>query len=282
MCWEDCKCDACPAQKKQTTPAPLPPAPVPGPETTHTQPTYTKPTYTQPTYTQPSKPQPPKPQPLMPQPPKPQPPYTQQTYRQPTYTQPRPNSVAHMDQLSERLAEVKTTDMMPAMLNPISLHKKAITEPTAASGPLQKPGKFEFKPSSGSKKTSVKEPDVIHYHSAYDDGKSTPVSQQLNSQQPDSQKPVIKKQELKITNDNNLQEERSGVKKQEKQEKPEEMLINFDDDDDDNDKPTAKTGAKGNGVTAFDTNEVLLSGKKTGKETMKEINMNKVDLLGDL
>ncbi|KAJ6257563.1 hypothetical protein Dda_7348 [Drechslerella dactyloides] len=133
---------------------------------------------------------------------------------------------AQMSKLSERLAEVKTTDMTPAMLNPVSPKK---TTPKKTPLPSGKAGGGENNPPIPAMKPP-KQPDHIHKHALWDGGRSTPS----NSNHP-------------------TQSSKPPSKPASKGGDAEQLLISFDDE------PATKTSTfPGNGVVSFDMNKVLI------------------------
>ncbi|EPS39692.1 hypothetical protein H072_6524 [Dactylellina haptotyla CBS 200.50] len=155
----------------------------------------------------------------------------------------RPVSSAHMDHLSERLAEVKTTDMMPAMLHPISRRKTA--QNTTAPN-MTTPNEFPPLPTN----------DTKHHH------KKAPAQQKAAA---DSLLDLDDEMVAPIPLMASLKQENA------KKEKEEDLLIFFDDDS------IKTTKDKGNEIVTEDMNKTLFFPKKKGEGPITKL----TDLLGD-
>ncbi|KAF3907778.1 hypothetical protein ABW21_db0200787 [Orbilia brochopaga] len=147
-----------------------------------------------------------------------------------------------MNKITERLADVKTTDLMPAMLNPAAtstVNKKSELNTNTTHEMAGKTAAVWNKPPALPLKRAPKKPDHIHMHSMFDGGGSTPANSTQPSQQSSSNA-------------------------------ADQVLISFDDE------PATKTSTfPGNGVVSFDMNKVLIPHRTTPVTSS-------VDLLSDL
>ncbi|KAK6336216.1 hypothetical protein TWF696_001779 [Orbilia brochopaga] len=130
------------------------------------------------------------------------------------------NEIPPVEKVSERLADVKLTDMMPAMLNPTATKKTGTNLTPIAT---EKLGSGENKPPALPAKRTPKQPDHVHKHAVWDGGGST---------SPNGSQPSQLSAAAQV---------------------PEPLLISFDTE------PVTKTSTlPGNGVVSYDMNKVLI------------------------